>query len=327
MGINLQRRTLFAGGAATAFASAVKSAAWSQSFPTKPIRWIIPFPPAGNYDVTSRLVGEAIGRRLGQTVVADNRPGAGGIVGLETAANAPADGYTVVMGSFNVLWVAPYLAGKPSMVPLFAPISLLTTVPMVIVTKADGRFADFKAVVAEARAKPDTVSLGHAGNGTTNHIGILRLQVNEKVRFNIIPYKGSGPGLADLMAGQIDLYTDQLSTSLPQVKAGKLKALLVLGPDRIAQLPDVPSLADVGSQPFDGGTTAGLFARVETPAPFLDTLNGAVVAALSDQSVSSRLGELGATVRPCTRQEFAAYMKDQQAGVGELVKSGLLKPE
>ncbi|HYR67623.1 MAG TPA: tripartite tricarboxylate transporter substrate binding protein [Reyranella sp.] len=323
MKIGLERRALIGGGLAALAATNVTA----QTFPSKPIRWIIPFPAGGNYDVTSRLVGEAMGRRLGQTVIADNRPGAGGIVGLEVAANAPADGYTVVMGSFSVLWIGPYLAGKPSMVPLFAPLSLLTTVPMVIVTKTDGRFADIKAALSEARARPGTVSIGHAGNGTTNHIGILRLQVNEKVQFNVIPYKGSGPGLNDLMAGQIDLYTDQLTTSLPQIRAGKLRALLVLNPDRIAQLPDVPSLNEIGSAPFDGGTTAGLFARSETPAPILDTLNGAVVAALKDEEVTRRLVELGAVVRPTTRAEFAGYMKDQEAGVSELVKSGLLKPE
>jgi len=323
MKMKVERRAFIGGGLAALAATNLAA----QTFPSKPIRWIIPFPAAGNYDVTSRLVGEAMSRRLGQTVIADNRPGAGGIVGLEVAANAPADGYTVVMGSFSVLWIGPYLAGKPSMVPLFAPLSLLTTVPMVIATKADGRFADIKAALAEARAKPGTVSIGHAGNGTTNHIGILRLQVNEKVQFNVIPYKGSGPGLNDLMAGQIDLYADQLTTSLPQTRAGKLRALLVLSPDRITQLTDVPSLKDIASQPFDGGTTAGLFARSETPAAILDTLNGAVVATLKDEEVARRLVELGAVVRPTTRAEFAAYMKDQEAGVSELVKSGLLKAE
>jgi tripartite-type tricarboxylate transporter receptor subunit TctC len=323
----IERRALIGAGLVALASAGVAARASAQNFPSKPIRWVIPFPAAGNYDVTSRLVGEAMGRRLGQTVIPDNRPGAGGIVGMEVAANAPADGYTVVMGSFSVLWVAPYLAGKPSMVPLFAPISLLTTVPMVIVAKTDSRFADMKAVFAEARAKPGTVSIGHAGNGTSNHIGILRLQVNEKVQFNIIPYKGSGPGLGDLMANQIDLYTDQLTTSLPHIKAGKLKALLVLSPERVSQLPDVPSLVDVGTQPFDGGTTAGVFACIETPAPMLDTLNGGVVAALKDEEVLRKLVELGAVVRPSTRAEFAAYMKDQGAGVSELVKSGLLKPE
>jgi tripartite-type tricarboxylate transporter receptor subunit TctC len=307
----IQRRAVIGSGLATLASAAAAPRAGAQNFPSKPIRWIIPFAAAGNYDVTSRLVGEAMGRRLGQTVIPDNRPGAGGIVGMEAAANAPADGYTVVMGSFSVLWVAPYLAGKPSMIPLFAPISLLTTVPMVIVAKVGGRFADMKAVFAEARAKPGTVSIGHAGNGTTNHIGILRLQVNEKVQFNIIPYKGSGPGLSDLMADQIDLYTDQLTTSLPQIKAGKLKALLVLSPERISQLPNVPSLSDIGSQPFDGGTTAGVFARIETPVPILDTLNGAVVTALKDEEVARKLVELGALVRPSTRTEFAAYMKPE----------------
>ena len=263
----------------------------AQNFPNKPVRWIVPFAPGGNYDVTSRIVGEAMARRLGQTVLVDNRPGAGGVVGLEAAVAAPADGYTVVMGSFSVMGIAPYMAGKPSMVPLFAPISLLTTVPTLIVTRADSRFADIKSALAEAKAKPGTVSIGHSGNGTINHVAILRLQANENVKFNIIPYKGSGPGLADLMAGQIDLYTDQLTTSLPHIRAGKLRPLAdPRRPIASAQLPDVPSLKDIGSKPFDGGTTAGVLARAETPAAALDVLNAAVVAALKDEEVDAQAG-------------------------------------
>ena len=299
----------------------------AQNFPNKPVRWIVPFAPGGNYDVTSRIVGEVMARRLGQTVLVDNRPGAGGVVGLEATVAAPADGYTVVMGSFSVIGIAPYMAGKPSMVPLFAPISLLTTVPTMIVTRADSRFADIKSALAEAKAKPGTVSIGHSGNGTINHIGILRLQANEDVKFNIIPYKGSGPGLADLMAGQIDLYTDQLTTSLPHIKAGKLRPLLILGPDRISQLPNAPSLKDIGSKPFDASTTAGVLARAETPAAALDVLNAAVVAALKNEEVVRKLVDLGAEVRPTSRADFAAHLKDMDAVVAELVKSGLLKPE
>lgn len=301
--------------------------AWAQNFPSKPIRWIAPFAAGGNYDVTSRLVGEGMSRNLGQQVIVDNRPGAGGLVGAEAAANAPADGYTVVMGSFSVLYVSPYLAGKPSLVPQFAPISLLSTVPMIMVGRADGRFADARAVLAEAKAKPGTVTIGHAGNGTTNHIAILRLEVNEGVKFNVIPYKGSAPGLNDLMGGQIDLYMDQLTTSLPHIKSGKLKGMLAISPDRIAQLPDVPSLTDIGSKPFDGGTTAGVLARVETPKPILTTLNNSVVTALKEPSIATKFAELGAVVRPSTMEEFAAYMKDQEVSVSALVKSGLLKPE
>ena len=323
----MRRRELLGAGLAGAAMSLTGLSGGAQNFPSKPVRWIVPFAAGGNYDVTTRLVAEVMGRRLGQTIVPDNRPGAGGIVGLEAAANAPADGYTVVMGSFSVMWIAPYMAGKPSMVPLFAPITMLTTVPTLVLTRADSRFADIKSALAEAKAKPGTVSIGHPGNGTTNHVAILRLQVNEKVTFNVIPYRGSGPGLADLLAGQIDLYADQLTSSLPHIRSGKLKPLLALSADRIAQLPDVPGLKDIGSQPFDGGTTAGLYARAETPAPALDVLNEAVVAALKDHEVMLKLVDLGAAVRPTTRADFAAYMKDQEAGVSELVKSGLLKPE
>jgi tripartite-type tricarboxylate transporter receptor subunit TctC len=325
--MKMRRRELLAAGLASAGAAMMAMPASAQNFPNKPVRWIVPFAPGGNYDVTSRIVGEVMARRLGQTVLVDNRPGAGGVVGLEATVAAPADGYTVVMGSFSVMGIAPYLAGKPSMVPLFAPISLLTTVPTLIVTRADSRFADIKSALAEAKAKPGTVSIGHSGNGTINHVGILRLQANEDVQFNVIPYKGSGPGLADLMAGQIDLYTDQLTTSLPHIRAGKLRPLLILGPDRISQLPNAPSLKDIGSKPFDAGTTAGVLARAETPAAALDVLNAAVVAALKDEEVKRKLVDLGAEVRPTSRADFAAHLKDMEAVVAELVKSGLLKPE
>lgn len=303
------------------------TAARAQAFPSKPIRWIVPFAAGGNYDVTSRLVGEAMSRHLGQPVVIDNRPGAGGLVGLEAAAIAPADGYTVVMGSFSVLWVGPLMARKPSLIPAFAPVSLLTTVPMVIVASASGRLADWRSVLAQAKASPGTVSIGHAGNGTTNHIGILRLQVNEKVSFNVIPYRGSGPGLTDLMGGQIDCYADQLSTSLPHIRSGKLRPLLALSLQRLPELPDVPTPRDSGGTNFDGGTTAGLLARAETPAPIVSALNTAVVAALNEAAVRQRLGELGAQVRPSIPDAFAAYLKAEEGSIGELAKTGLLKPE
>jgi tripartite-type tricarboxylate transporter receptor subunit TctC len=325
--MKMKRRELFGVGLAGAAAAMTGMPAVAQNFPSKPVRWIVPFAPAGNYDVTSRIVAEAMSRRLGQTVLVDNRPGAGGVVGLDAAVAAPADGYTVVMASFSVLGIAPYMAGKSSMVPLFAPISILTTVPTLIVTRADSRFPDMKAALAEAKAKPGTVSIGHSGNGTINHVADLQLQASENVKFNIIPYRGSGPGLADLMAGQIDLYTDQLTTSLPLIRTGKIRPLLILGPDRISQLPDVPSLKDIGIKPFDGSTTAGVLARAETPAAALDVLNAAVVAALNDDDVKRKLVDLGAEVRPTSRADFAAHLKEMEAVVAELVKSGLLKPE
>jgi tripartite-type tricarboxylate transporter receptor subunit TctC len=322
----MERRGFIGAGMAS-LALARTRAAHAEGYPDKPIHWIIPFAAGGNYDVTSRIVGEAMGRNLNQTIVMDNRPGAGGLLGVELTVNAAADGYTVVMASFTVLGVSPYLAGKPSLLSSVTPVSSLSTVPMVIMAPAKGRFGDMKAVLAEARAKPGTVSIGHAGNGTSNHLDILRLQASEKIQFNIIPYKGSGPGLNDLMGGNLDLYMDQLSTSLPHAKSGRLKALAVVAADRVPELPDVPSLKDLGITPFDGGTTAGLFVRAGTPAPLVAKLNESAIAALKDQGVIKHLGDLGAVPRPSTPEQYTELLKSDTASIEPFFKSGLIKAE
>jgi tripartite-type tricarboxylate transporter receptor subunit TctC len=325
--MNIQRRTFFTtlGAAATSAGAARSSRA--DTFPSKQIRWVIPFAPAGNYDVTSRLVAEPMGRLLGQTVLIDNKPGAGGVVGLEAAVNAPADGYTIVMASFTVAYVAPLFAGKQPMLPVLAPVSILTTAPTLIVTRSDSRFTDAAKLLAEAKAKPGTVTMGHSGNGTTNHVAILRLELNEKVKFNVIPYKGSGPGINDLLAGNIDCFADQLTSSMPHIQAGKLRPLVNFGLNKIPDLPDVPTLKEAGCTPFEGGTTAGVFVRAGTPRPLIDRLNEGVVAGLKDENAAKRLRELGAIVRPSTPEQFTEALKADEANVSELLQKGLLKPE
>jgi len=320
--MTIGRRGLLAGGAALLGAPAL-----ADTFPSKQIRWVIPFAPGGNYDVTSRLVADPMGRDLGQTVLIDNRPGAGGVVGLEAAVQAPADGYTIVMASFTVAYVAPIFAGKQQMLQVLAPVSILTTAPTLIVTRADSRFKDIKSLLAEAKAKPGTVTMGHSGNGTTNHVAILRLQLNEKIKFNIVPYRGSGPGINDLLAGTIDCFADQLTSSMPHIQSGKLRGLVNFGLDHIPDLPDVPTLKDAGCTPFEGGTTAGVFVRKETPQPLVDRLNKAVVFGLKDEATAKRLRELGAIVRPSTPDQFTAALKADEANVAELINKGLLKPE
>ena len=323
--IRLGRRDFI--GASIAATAAVGGTAFAQSFPTKQIRWIIPFAPGGNYDVTSRIVADPMGRQLGQSILIDNKPGAGGVVGLELAYNAPADGYTIVMASFTVGYVAPIFAGKKEMLSSFAPVSILTTVPTLVVTRADSRFPDMKSLLAEARAKPGTVSIGHSGNGTTNHVAILRLQLNEDIKFNIIPYRGSGPGIADLLAGNLDCFADQLTSSMPHIQSGKLRPLANFGLERIPELPNVPTLGDLGSKPFDGATTAGVFAHIDTPKAVVSRLNEGVVAGLKDDAANKRLRDLGAIVRPSTPEQFTAALKADEANVSELLKLGLLKPE
>lgn len=320
--MTIGRRGLLAGGAAL-----LGAPAFADTFPSKQLRWVIPFAPGGNYDVTSRLVAEPMGRDLGQTVLIDNKPGAGGVVGLEAAVQAPADGYTIVMASFTVAYVAPIFAGKQQMLQVLAPVSILTTAPTLIVTRSDSRFKDIKSLLAEAKAKPGTVTMGHSGNGTTNHVAILRLQLNEKIKFNIVPYRGSGPGINDLLAGTIDCFADQLTSSMPHIQSGKLRGLVNFGLDHIPDLPQVPTLKEAGCTPFEGGTTAGVFVRKETPQPLVDRLNKAVVFGLKDEATAKRLRELGAIVRPSTPAQFTEALKADEANVAELIDKGLLKPE
>lgn len=320
-------RRHFIGAGIAATAAAGGGPAFGQAFPSKQIRWVIPFAPGGNYDVTSRIVADPMGRQLGQSILIDNKPGAGGVVGLELAYNAPADGYTIVMASFTVGYVAPIFAGKKEMLSQFAPVSILTTVPTLVVTRADSRFTNMKSVVAECRAKPGTVSIGHSGNGTTNHVGILRLQLNDGLKFNIIPYRGSGPGLADLLAGNLDLFADQLTSSMPHIQSGKLRPLATFGLERIPALPNVPTLGDLGLKPFDGNTTAGVFAHIDTPKAVIARLNEGVVAGLKDETANRRLRDLGAIVRPSTPEQFTAALTADEENVSELLRLGLLKPE
>jgi len=305
---------------------ALAGAARADTFPSKQIRWVIPFAPGGNYDVTSRIVAEPMSRQLGQGVLIDNKPGAGGVVGLEAALQAPPDGYTITMASFTVGYVAPIFAGKQQMLQVMAPVSILTTAPTLVVTRSD-RFPDMKTLLAEARAKPGTVSIGHSGNGTTNHVAILRLQLNEHVKFNIIPYRGSGPGIADLLAGNVDCFADQLTSSMPHIQSGKFRPLMNFGLEPIPDLPKVPTLKEVGCKPFEGGTTAGVFVRRDTPRPIVERLNAAVVAGLKDETASKRLRDLGAIVRPSTPEQFTEVLKSDEANVSELLQKGLLKPE
>ncbi|NQW51459.1 MAG: tripartite tricarboxylate transporter substrate binding protein [Rhodospirillales bacterium] len=325
--MKIDRRGLLGAGVAGLALAGIARQAAAQSFPSKQIRWVIPFAPGGNYDVTARIVSEPMGRHLGQGILIDNRPGAGGVVGLEAALNTPADGYTISMASFTVAYVAPLFAGKQPLLPKMAPVSILTTVPTVVVTRADSRFPDMKSVLAEARARPGAVSVGHSGNGTTNHVGILRLQLNEDIRFNIIPYRGAGPGIADLLAGNLDLFVDQLTSSMPHIQSGRLRPLATFSLQRVPDLPNVPTMSDIGSKPFDGNTTAGVFTNPDTPKDVIARLNEGVVAGLRDENASRKLRELGAIVRPSTPEEFTTALKADEANVSELLKLGLLKPE
>jgi len=300
--------------------------AFAQSFPSKPVKIVVPFAPGGNLDVTARLVGESMSKQLGQPFVVENRAGAGGAIGSEAVAKAPPDGYTLVAGTTATTIVSPLMVPNPPYgLESFTPVGMMAVTPLILEVPAASAYKDFKAYLAYSKANPGKVTIGHSGNGTTNHVAILLLQDALKVQWNIVPYKGSGPALIDLVGGQIDSMMDQTSSSLPQIQAGKLRAIAVGTKSRIPELPQVPTLQEEGVADFEAATPSALLAPAGTPADVLKVLNAALNKALADPAVHKRLVELGSDPRPMDPAQFAAYLRAEDGKLKALVKAGLLK--
>jgi tripartite-type tricarboxylate transporter receptor subunit TctC len=300
----------------------------AQAYPSKPVKIVVPFAPGGNLDVTARLLGESMAKQLGQPFVIENRAGAGGALGSDAVAKSAPDGYTLVAGTTATTIVSPLLIpNSPYQLQSFAPIGMMAVTPLVLEVPAASPHNDFKSYLAYVKANPGKVTIGHSGNGTTNHVAILQLQDALKVSWNIVPYKGSGPAIVDLMGGQIDSMVDQTSSSLPQIQGGKLKALAVGTRARIADLPNVPTLAELGLKNFEAVTPSGLFAPANTPPEVVKTLNTALNKALADPAIRKRLAELGSEVRPLSAAEFDGFLREEEKKLKALVKSGVLKAD
>ena len=300
----------------------------AQAYPTKPVKIVVPFAPGGNLDVTARLVAESMAKTLGQPVIVENRAGAGGALGSEVVAKSAPDGYTLVAGTTATTIVSPLLiANAPYDLQSFTPVGLMAVTPLVLEVPAASPHKDFKSYLAYVRANPGKVTLAHSGNGTTNHVAILQLQDALKVSFNIVPYKGSGPALIDLMGGQIDSMVDQTSSSLPQIQAGKLRALAVLTRARVADLAQVPTMREEGLKEFEAVTPSGLLAPAKTPPEVVQALNAALNKALADPGVKKKLVDLGSEVRPMSAAEFDRFLRDEEVKLKALVRSGVLKGE
>ncbi len=323
----MMRRTLIT--ALPVLASGVIAGpAIAQAWPSRPIRLIVPYAPSGNIDLNARILGEAMGRRLNQTIVIENRPGAGGVVGAEATARAAPDGYTLVMGSTGTFLVSPLMVGtQPYTLDSFAMIGTVSAVPMLLEAKAGSRFTDYATVVAQAKAAPGAISMGHAGNGTTNHIALLSLQAAAGLSFNIIPYKGSGPMLNDMLGGQIELCVDQVSSSIGHIRGGRLKPLAVTSRERSGDLPDVPTLHELGLTGFDQVTLSGIAAPAGTPATIVATLAAALRESLAEPEVRQRLAQLGAAPRVHSPEEFTAFLREEDKRMKALAAAGVLKPE
>jgi tripartite-type tricarboxylate transporter receptor subunit TctC len=299
-------------------AAGIGVAAWAgaavaqTSYPNRPIRLIVPWAPGGNVDITARLIGAPLSEILGQPIVVDNRPGAGGTLGGNLVAKAAPDGYTLLMGSSGSLTVSAAVFSKMPYDPArdFAPIGMVHEVPLVIALGPKTPARSVKDLVALAKAQPGKITAASAGTGSSNHLVIEMFNARAGVALNHVPYKGSGPALVDAVGGQVALIVDQLNSSLPYIQDKRLHAVAVTTLKRSSLLPEVPTLDESGLREFEATTFTGVLATAGTPKPVIDKLYAALARTLDSPPVVERIRGMAAERRKTTPQEFAAFMKN-----------------
>ncbi len=301
----------------------------AQGYPLKPIRLIVPFAPGGTVDISARGIAPGLSELLGHNVIVDNRAGAAGIIGADLVAKAAPDGYTLLMGSNSTVSVAPSLHPKNPYHPIrdFAPISLVATTPFVLVVHPSVPVRTVQQLIALAKSKPGRLTMASGGTGSSNHLVGELFQSLTGARFTHVPYKGAAPAGVDLMAGQVDLLFDQLSTSVAPVKSGKFRALAVASKTRAAVVPEVPTMAESGVPNYEVINVTGVLAPANTPAEIIDKLNAAMLKVLSQPAVRERFAAIGLDARGGTPGEFAAFIKEDFAKWTKVVKDANIKVE
>ena len=301
---------------------AAVAAAPPAEFPSRPIRIVVPFPPGGATDAAARLVAQKMGEQWGQPVVVDNRPGAGGNLGSDLVAKAPADGYTLVMGVTGSHAINTSLYSRMPYDPQadFVAISQVAVVPNVLVVHPSVPARNLAELVALARKEPGRLDYASLGNGTAAHLGMEMLKSAAGVEITHVPYKGSAPAVTDLLAGQVQMMVDGLPSALPHVKAGKLRAIALTSLRRSPSLPELPTIAETYPG-FYADAWSGLFAPRGTPQPVVDRLSAEVQRILKLPEVREKLAALGAEPVGSTQAEFAAHVKKEIDKWAKVVKT------
>lgn len=295
----------------------------------RPVRMIVPFTPGGSTDILARAISTRLGLALGQTVVIDNKPGAGGSLGAAEAAKADPDGNTLLMGHIGTLAVNPALYPKLGYDPIasFAPVAYVARVPNVLVVNASSPIRSLKDLVDTARAKPGRLTYSSGGNGSAAHITSEYLKLKAGISMLHIPYRGTAPSVTDLIAGQVDCTFTGAPAVLPHIKSGRLRALAVSSSERLAALPDVPTVAESGYRGFEADQWYGVVAPAGTPAPVIAKLNAEINKALSLPEMAQQLASEGALPTPSTPQAFSDLIKRENPRWAEVVKAGSIKPD
>ncbi len=292
------------------------------AYPAKPIRLIVPFPPGGGTDMIARAVAQKMADQNKWSVIVDNRPGAGGNLGVDAVAKADPDGYTLVMGQTSNLAINPTLYKKLPYDPLkdLAPVALVSSSPIVMAVPVNSRFKTFADVVAASKGKPEALTLGYSGNGTVAHLAGELAENAAGIQLRHIPYKGAAQAMTDLMGGQIDLYMSSVPTLLGHVRNGKLKVIAITSAQRSAQLPDVPTLAESGFKGFEAVTWFGVLTPANTPAAIVAQINKAINQALKQPEVADKLRSEGGEILGGTSEQFSALLRTEVPRWSKIVK-------
>jgi tripartite-type tricarboxylate transporter receptor subunit TctC len=296
--------------------------AHSQTYPVRPIRLMVPFPAGGGSDTMGRVVGARLGERLGQQIVVENRPGAGGSIGADAVAKAAPDGYTLLLGSTSEVVQYPNVNPKVPYSPTrdFAPVSFVGTVPLILVAHPSLPVKSVKDVIALARQRPGAINFSSAGNGSTTHLAVELLVLATGIKMTHVPYKGSPPAVADLVAGNVQIGIPTMPAALQLVRAGRLRALGVSTAKRASVLPDVPTLLEAGVKGYDTALWTGVLAPAGTPGGILARLHAETVYVLGLPEVREALLKQGADAESSTPEQFAAYIRSELAKWAKVVK-------
>ena len=306
-----------------AFLLALPIAAAAQTYPSKPIRLIRPFPPAGAVDIASRATAHELTKILGQTVTVDNKPGAGGNLGGAEAARSAPDGYTIFMTTSGIQSINPTLYAKMPFDPNkeLAPVAALVSTNNVLVLHPSVQASTLKEVIALAKKEPGKLTYASSGNGTSIHMSGVMFTYMTGTDILHIPYKGSGPAVTDLLAGQINMMFDNIPSSLPHIKAGKLRAIATTGAKRDPALPDLPTIAEAGISGYESGVWFGLMVPAGTPKDIVAKLNAAAVQATKSPEFVKRMTDLGYQIISGTPEEMAAMNKRDLALWAPIIKA------
>jgi len=321
-----QRRNVIKLGAGLCMTSVVGKAAWAESYPSRPVTLVVPFAPGGNTDIVGRTVATALAKVLGQSVVVDNRGGAGGSIGASQVARAAPDGYTLLLCGAGVIVTVPQMVKTSYSSDSFTPLGLVNKSSMVLLVKGDDeRLKTLKEFADYARAEPGRLNAAHSGPGTPNHLALIQTENLLNAKFTVISYKGANPALVSLLGGQIDAMFDQVPSALPHIKSGALKALAVLGPDRDPVIPDVPTAAELGFGTIDGTTYVGILGPSGMSKALQGQLANVIAQAVKDPQAVKSATELGSVAYSSTPEEFTDVLNAEYAVATKAAKEGQLK--